>query len=398
MNLNIVRILFKKEILELLRDRRALITFASMIFGFPLLYIGIIGVTINKAQEDSQKSLSIDVVNQGSGSDIVSFLKTMNVSVNDVTAYDEKQFTQSKNSVLLLIPEQFKPSALAKSGSRSSLLKIYVDGKEKDANQEGSRLEKIIQAYGHSIAVRRLYIRGVNPQLLEAVKVQTIQIDENSSRLSMLLSLLGAILTIACFMTTIYMSVDIVAGEKARNSLEPLLLTPNSRLNYLLPKFLTILLMILVAVVLSSVFYVALIHMPQFQDFIGMTLSVSTKQVVYAITLFTPLAFLGSSIQLYLSTIGKSVKEAQGYTSLVGVVFMMPSLMAGQLFSNDPGAIKNLPGISQSLILEKIMVGKVVSLDEIGVSVGITLGLAVVFMYLTLTAFRSQKIFEQAAQ
>ena len=398
MNLNIVRILFKKEILELLRDRRALITFASMIFGFPLLYIGIIGVTINKAQEDSQKSLSIDVVNQGSGSDIVSFLKTMNVSVNDVTAYDEKQFTQSKNSVLLLIPEQFKPSALAKGGSRSSLLKIYVDGKEKDANQEGSRLEKIIQAYGHSIAVRRLYIRGVNPQLLEAVKVQTIQIDENSSRLSMLLSLLGAILTIACFMTTIYMSVDIVAGEKARNSLEPLLLTPNSRLNYLLPKFLTILLMILVAVVLSSVFYVALIHMPQFQDFIGMTLSVSTKQVVYAITLFTPLAFLGSSIQLYLSTIGKSVKEAQGYTSLVGVVFMMPSLMAGQLFSNDPGAIKNLPGISQSLILEKIMVGKVVSLDEIGVSVGITLGLAVVFMYLTLTAFRSQKIFEQAAQ
>ncbi len=398
MNYKLVLILLKKEFTELMRDKRALMTFGSMVLGLPLLYISILGITVNKAQEDSQKTLKVDLVSNGRGEDLVTFLKTMGVEVNALKSFDEISFKNSVNKLALVIPKAFDISKLSIKDKDRNTVTMYVNQKEKSAEQMGWRLERLLNNYGQSIAVRRLYIRGVNPRLIMPVQVKTINLDEKNKSTSLFLSLLGAVLIIACFMSTMYLSVDIIAGEKLRNSLEPLLVTPNSRMVYLLPKFLTIFFMILVAVVVSCTFYTEFINRPFFQNIVGMKLAINYSLSISAILLFIPLAFLAASVQLFVSTIAKSVKEAHGYTSIIGIACLFPSMVAGQLFEESKGVISYIPSVSQGLILEKLMVGKFISVFDITKSSLTSIAMGVVLLALTLKVFNSQKIFERAAQ
>ena len=350
---NTILQLFKKEMLEMVRDKRALTTFLFMVLGFPLLYIVIMGVTINKAKEDSQKDLKAQVYGLAEDHDLSQFLKTQDVELVFGDEFSEEDFVKTTDELAIVAPKTLDLSKVGDPESRKIIL--YVNQKEKAADRSARRLGKLLSGYSQSIATRRLMLRGVNPQIMAPISIQKIDLDGKDSLTAAFLQLLASVLCIACFMSTIYLSVDTIAGEKQRNSLEPLLVTPCPRYVYIIPKFLMIFTLIIVALIASTVFYTQVVKTPFLQNLFGVSLDLSPTLAVSAIALFLPLGFLGAAVQVYLSTMAKSVKEAQGYASVVGLTGMMPAMLAGQLLDKTTGVIAYIPSVSQSLLMEKLI-------------------------------------------
>jgi sodium transport system permease protein len=170
-------------------------------------------------------------------------------------------------------------------------------------------------------------------------------------------SLMSVFILVSAFAGGMNVAMDTLAGERERRSLLPLLLNPVQRRDVILGKWLAV-----------SVFGVA-----------GLTLNLMGFSVVFAAceihlnapwsSLLFTLAFgmltlplLAASLQLFLSTVCRSVKEAQNYLSML----MFLPMGVGMFFVFVPAArqaqFKFLPLVGQQLNLQNLVDGRTVPL------------------------------------
>ena len=93
-----------------------------------------------------------------------------------------------------------------------------------------ARVTKVLEGYSSSIGAMRLLIRGINPAIAAPLRVGTRDMATQEAKNSQFMSvLLPMILTIFAFIGGAHLAMDTTAGERERQSLEPLLATPASR-------------------------------------------------------------------------------------------------------------------------------------------------------------------------
>jgi sodium transport system permease protein len=154
---------------------------------------------------------------------------------------------------------------------------------------------------------------------------------------------------VAAFVGGMNVAMDTVAGERERQSLLPLLMNPVRRREILLGKWLAITLFSLAGLILNLagfaiVFARAGMHLP-WPALLAMCAAI------------LPLALLAAAIQLLISTVCRSSKEAQTYLSML--VFLPMGLGLFQVFF--PAAARGwfafLPVIGQQLQLAQWVKG-----------------------------------------
>jgi sodium transport system permease protein len=125
-------------------------------------------------------------------------------------------------------------------------------------------------------------------------------------------------LLISVFVGGMNLAMDIVAGERERRSLLPLLMNPVSRGSIVLGKWLAVFLfgagsLILATGAFAITFGVANIRLPLFSP---------QRLFSWSVLGLLPLAGLAAALQLTLSTFCRTAKEAQTYLSLLMFVPM----------------------------------------------------------------------------
>jgi sodium transport system permease protein len=125
-------------------------------------------------------------------------------------------------------------------------------------------------------------------------------------------------LLISVFVGGMNLAMDILAGERERRSLLPLLLNPVSRGSIVLGKWLAVFLFAAGSLILATgafaiTFGVANIRLPLFSP---------QRLFSWSVLGLLPLAGLAAALQLTLSTFCRTAKEAQTYLSLLMFVPM----------------------------------------------------------------------------
>ena len=69
------------------------------------------------------------------------------------------------------------------------------------------------------------------------MSVDIIDLATPETRAAALVEMLPMLIILASFMCSMYIAIDVTAGERERGSFEPLMLTPGSRLNLVLGKW-----------------------------------------------------------------------------------------------------------------------------------------------------------------
>lgn len=192
---------------------------------------------------------------------------------------------------------------------------------------------------------------------------------------------------VSAFVGGMNVAMDTVAGERERHSLLPLLLNPVGRRTVILGKWLSVSFFALVGLAVTVlgfliVFLTSGIPVPA----LGPGVLLASAFGLFSLPLFA------ASVQLLISTVSRTVKEAQTYLSLV--VFLPMGM--GMFLVFYPAARKAwsafLPLLGQQLQLEGLMNGQPVGLFQSAVLGYLTIVLAILFLLLSANRLQRDEI------
>jgi sodium transport system permease protein len=150
---------------------------------------------------------------------------------------------------------------------------------------------------------------------------------------------------VAAFVGGMNVAMDTIAGERERRSLLPLLLNPVLRQDIMIGKWLALSAFSLAGLILNLVGFALVFGVPGVPILIALALGL------------LPLSLLAASIQLLISTLCRSVKEAQTYLSMI----VFAPMLIGMFLVFNPGVpvhwFRLVPLAGQQLQLEILMRG-----------------------------------------
>jgi sodium transport system permease protein len=350
-----IRIVFVKEVIDNLRDRRTVL--GTLLLGAligPITFALIFNLVISQEQEKAENVLELSVVGQENAPNLVTYLQRNDVRVIVGPADPEGRVREKMEDMVLRIPDAYAQQWQA---GNPAVLEIVVDRSRRDVSSSLGRLRILLQRYGQQIGSMRLQLRGVNPALAQAVVVSEVDLSTPESRGAMLVGTLPFFLLMTVFMGGMYLAIDATSGEKERQSLEPLLINPVPRWQIMFGKVLAAALFSAASMTVGLVaFHFAMLTVPAAA--LGFQINLDWPVVGQCFLIALPLTIVASCLQCIIAAAAKGFREAQGYASMLVFIPMIPSLWL--IFSpvKEEFWMSTVPLLSQVVLLNNLIRGE----------------------------------------
>jgi sodium transport system permease protein len=387
-----LRVVFLKEILENIRDRRTLwsaLLFAPL-FG-PLMFAGMISLILNKSVKESDEALTLPVAGASNAPHLVGFLESMHVTVQRVDYDDQsarRAIRDGKERLILIIPANYGERL---TSAVPAPVYLYADGSNSNNSKYSNQARQTLGAYGRIIAVTRLQIRGINPAVVSPIVVQDIDVSTPAGRALLVLGMMTYFVMFAMLMGGLYLTIDATAGERERGSLEALLTTPIGRDVLIYGKILAACFYMLVSLAISlAAFSICLRFVPLEQ--LGMTTNFGPLVAFKMLLVAAPFVLLGASLMTVVASFTRSYREAQSWLTFVLLVPTMPVVFAGLLSVRPSLKLMALPSMSQHLLMTSLLRDESLPLNYLLVSVVSTLLFGVILAWIAGRLYRREAI------
>ncbi len=292
---------------------------------------------------------------------------------------------------MLIIPDDFGEKFAAGEPAQVQLL---VDQSSQSSSIPSSRAQSLISQYSSQIGNLRLLARGISPAISVAVPVERVSVAprETDGGASVVLNLLPVVMMTAAFYGGFYLAVDTTAGERERKSLEPLLMNPVPRREFLLGKFLAVLAFTLVAMFLATAFFLVLLGIPQVQEFTNIRLSLGWDVILTAVALMIPVAFMAVALEMLVGSYARSVKEASTYAQLVAFAGFLPSLFLSVLPIRPEPWMYYIPTVGQLYFINDTVRGLPLDWGQVILCSAITLGIGIAALVAAMRFYNQERI------
>ena len=389
--MNMFRTVFtvmRKELRDLSRDRR---TLALALFLGPLLYpalmLGMGYLTENRIRTQVDKTLEIPMVGAEHAPNLVKFLATNGITAAPAPAnLDTAIRSQEIDAALRISPDYAEDWRTG----RPALVEIIRDSTRRDADIPTQRLQAGLNAYSQQVGALRLLARGIDASVARPVNIGLQDMATPEAKQGMLLSvLLPYLLILTSFIGGAYLILDATAGERERQSLEPLLATPAPRSAVVSGKIAAACMIGLATLLLTLL---AFKFSAQFAGTLGRQLNVSFLAIGKMLLILVPMLFIGTSLLTYLAASAKSMKEAQSHMTWLMLLPMIPTfaLMANPLKS-QPWQFA-VPFLAQNQLLLKVIRNEYISAQTWGIYVAAAFGVAALLWYAAVRRYHQEKL------
>lgn len=357
-----IGIIFKKEFIDTIRDRKAL--FFMIVFPvlvFPLL----IGVTttiqINIMKKEQGKVLNLAYIEYGSAPSLLKAFQadtslTLHFGLSE-NAADSLILIDSLDAALIITENFQEDIRNLKSGTIQ--LHFRTEGSLDIAM---TRIKNIISAYSDGLLSARLGDLKVDKEMIIPVIINEMDLASQREKLGKTIGgFLPYIFILFCFAGAMYPAIDLGAGEKERGTLETLLVAPATRLEILLGKFGVISLAGIISAGISLLgIFISLISVKEIPEELIQIASeiLQPGTIILLITLLLPLTAFFAALLLILSIYAKSFKEAQSIITPLNIVILFPILIGSLI----PGMHLNsytalIPILNVALASKEVIAG-----------------------------------------
>lgn len=398
MNWKHVMIVFKKELKDIVRDRKTLFTSIILpIFLMPLLFL-LIGGGTEKMSEEMTTDITVALTADSYSEAAQWFLKeSLETQDEDITIIepvaDPWEAINSKQAKLVVsLDRDFKKKLEA---LEPFTLKVYYDGSLSRSGGAVGSLMSAIDKLNEGIAVKRLEAMGINPQILTPVLVETENISRTGDGNILLMMVLPMLIAMLVAVGGIPATTDLVAGEKERMTFEPLLATRPSRMSILMGKYLTINLFSFASVIatLTGMLLAFFINPDALSmgmgEIGGFNLDTGTVILCIAVTILLGMTFSG--IQLAISTYARSFKEGQTYLSLLMFVVIIPAYATMMVMPNDIQLYMYLIPVLNTISAFKLVLGGLTNYTGLILAMVTSLVYVVLSLLTAAAMFRNEK-------
>ena len=361
--MSIIVSIFKKELIDVLRDRRTLMFMVVIpILITPLLVIGSIKFQEYQNKKSEEKILKIAYINESEDSLTKQLLSDQKgvkiiegVPLDSIESYIKSDSLQGG----LYLGKGFLKKIKTNS---SGDVKIYYKSSDLMSKSK-KRIQAALDIYKEKIIAERLKQLNVDGQILEPITITNIDMATAKETLGKAIGgFIPYVLVMFIFLGAMYPAIDLGAGEKERGSLETLLSSPATKFEITMGKLLVVSLtgivsgLVSVLGISSSLFFIDKIPV-QIQETI---LELINPFMIFSIIiLMIPIAIFFASMLLSISFYARSFKEAQSLMGPLNMVIIVPLFLSLGPGMEMDHATALMPLINVGLLTKEILAGSV---------------------------------------
>ncbi|EQD59489.1 ABC transporter sodium permease, partial [mine drainage metagenome] len=222
----------------------------------------------------------------------------------------------------------------------------------------------MLRTYAGVIVAQRLFARGISPLILRPVVPEDRDQATPQSRSALMFSILPYFFVLTVFLGGMYLAIDTTAGERERQSLEPLLVNPVSRDAILYGKLSATVSFALISLALSIVAFSVVGHFLPVEK-LDVILDLGPRFALFVLLLMLPLVVLLATLETIVAAFAKSYREAQTYLSILMLVPVIPSLLLSVMPLKAQTWMYAVPLLGQQFGIMDLMRGEAVSGTEL---------------------------------
>ena len=368
--------LLRKELLDAVRDKRSVMAGLYYAFFTPVLLAVVLTAVINKAT--NPEDIEITITNGIEASNLVNYLSDRGISQGD----DPDKL---KNIELVISTDFSKQLNRAEPAE----VTLIADQSEDSLRTAIARIKRALGSYSSEMVSLRLISRGINPNIINPVKVHIQDQATAVSKGGQIMGVMTMLMILSVFVAGMNLAIDTSAGERERNSLALLLSHPVSVLQLVMSKTIAVSIFGMLGLILTIIVSKFVYPFVPWQE-LGFSVDISGSFVLGALLAGFSVAIFAASMQLFVSFMAKSFKEAQTYISFVMFVPIAMSYAATLDFAVEELRWAPVSGQLQALI--DLAKGKEIPLLQLAVSCLSTLIISLALIFGMERLLKSEKI------
>lgn len=321
------KIIFLKELTDFLRDKRSrnsTLIMPMFIIIFLIVLLGYVQQLLGKPTNQQ-----IDIVHSAN---------------MPVAAQQFKKILESAKFKVEMVPSV----AAAKQGINDQKIKVALNFIQKDSgsplivdeyydpnNQAASIPKELLDSFFRQANMQAVKVilksHGIPSELAEPFKPVVTEVTHGkASGNQYLIGLLPYLIVVWAFYGGMGAVGDLVAGEKEKNTLETLLLTPATRTSVAAGKLLALGTLCLGSS-LSSLLGVVIIgslHLGVTKALFAQGIGITLGSFLVTLAVLLPTVLMFASLLLSISAISRNVREAYSHLAIINILVLTPAILS----------------------------------------------------------------------
>ncbi len=363
MSLSRILAVARKELVDSSRDRRTLIvSLLTAVAAGPVFLMLIFNLMASQA--DRARDLKLATVGLAGAPALEAFLVRNQVTLSQAPADYEAKVRAGELDVVLVVDPDFAKDVAEGSQGRVRL----VSDRSRDRAQASIRqAESLLRAYNRVWGTQRLLLRGVSPSVGDPLMIEDHDLATPQQSGAIVLFLVAFYGLLASVIGGMAVSLDTTAGERERQSLEPLLTTPARPIELVAGKWIAVCAFnaLVVAVTLCG-FYLTLSFAPL--PPVGIPFLFGPREFGRFLVVLLPIVLMIPAVLLYVGARARTFKEAQANVSVL--MFVVSLVPAVQLFlqQREPPWLVLVPISGQYTLLRQALRGEALDVAQVAMS------------------------------
>jgi sodium transport system permease protein len=375
MRFPIIKAIFLREMLDMVRDRRTLISMVAVpLLVIPLLLnvmTRVVSRVEKKAEEESKTmALAVKVTTPAIREAIE------NMGLRLVEKDDYKSAIEKKEI----------GAAVEETPGTPPVIHIYVDRSNPSSSAAGDLVRTALTDLKDQQVRAKLSNSGIPQSVLNPFTIKRENVaGERKMAGAAWGSMLGYVLLLLMFTGGMYPVIDMTAGEKERKTLEAFLASPAARREIVIGKTLAAMTAIFLTAALtlgSMVFSLKNANMggrsPELKQMLG-TIPLDAHTLTLIIITLIPLAIFAASIMFAIALFARGFKEGQSYLTPLALLVIFPALLC------------LIPIFNASQIIRGILLGDV-SMTNFAITTAANLAYAGIAAVIATRTFENEKV------
>ncbi|MBC1966934.1 ABC transporter permease [Listeria welshimeri] len=316
---------YKKEMLEIFRDKR---TFILVVFLPMLIFVGLI-LFYESLLTSSDNEVTV-AVNKTADSALLNQLHEQNKEMTFEKVNNPKESAAKGDANIAMIADEDALAKMEKGESVSFIL--YSDSSDKNSAAAVGMLNAQLEVINKAVTADQLAKANISTQVLDLMSVEVKPLSNGSTEIEasrmMLTILLPMLLCLGVTIGAYPVVSELFAGEKDKKIIDALLVTPVKRGTLLFGKWAVAMTVSLFTAIISLaatllVIFFATTHLRKALD------AMSSPITIFVVGMLAVISFaaLIVSIQTIAAIFAKSMKEANSYQSPIMMLAIIPSFV-----------------------------------------------------------------------
>jgi sodium transport system permease protein len=382
-------IVFRKELLDALRDRRTLfmVLLSSVAIG-PVVLIALSALVAGIEKRAEERTVVVAGIEHAPT--LRNFLERQTYRIEAASAdYEQRLVAQKQVDPVLVVGKAFE-AELARG--EAPLVEIVSSSGNQRAGAATGRLTRLLRGFSTEQAALRLALRGVAPATLEVIDVQERDLANPQSRAAQLTGMVPFFVLMAVLYGALNAALDTTAGERERGSLEPLLMNPASRTSLVLGKWGAVAAVGMLIALLSCFSFLPAQGLLRSETLAAM-FQFGAREAGLFMLLLAPLAAALAALMMAIAIRCKSFKEAQANNTVVILgVSLLPLVSVFNQGGESPWHLW-VPALGQVALMNRVLKGEAVAALDVAIPFAVcaaiaSLGIAFVARQLRAAALR----------